>query len=416
MIIYPNELNIIFEKLDKNNIKPMIIGGYIRDYLLNISSKDIDIELYGVSSLKKIEKILQEFGNINSVGKSFGVCKLSYENLDLDFSLPRMDSKISSGHSGFNIKIDKNLSFKTASSRRDFTMNAIGYDILNKKLLDPFSGQNDIKNKIIRAVDIEKISEDPLRVLRAVQFSSRFNFLLDNKLFDKCRLMIENRVLDELPKERIFDEIKKLLLKSIKPSIGFSLLKKLNGFLYFKELATLKNEEFEHILLSLDMLSSYEIKSEKIKLTLMLASLCYYFDTKKIEIFLRRFTNEKELIKNIVTIIENKDTLDLSNIKDFDIYFLATKLNIEQFCIFLRGINLGKIDDKINALIKKAKKLGILNKKADAILKGQDIINLGIKPSKRISDILNKAYIAQISDRFNNHKNAIKWLKKELFG
>ncbi|MCD6173918.1 MAG: CCA tRNA nucleotidyltransferase, partial [Sulfurimonas sp.] len=216
---YPNYLQIIFDKLNENKIKPIIVGGYIRDYLLNISSKDIDIELYGINSFEQLEKILEEFGEVNSVGKSFGVCKLSLKNQEIDFSLPRIDNKISSGHRGFDIIINQNLDFKTASSRRDFTINAIGYDVISKKILDPFNGLSDLKNKTLKAVNIEKFIQDPLRVFRAVGFYSRFKLNIDKKLFKICKKMCDDNVLDELPQERIFNEIKKIILKSPKPSI-----------------------------------------------------------------------------------------------------------------------------------------------------------------------------------------------------
>nr|MDA3908167.1 CCA tRNA nucleotidyltransferase [Sulfurimonas sp.] len=109
MIEYPNFLNKIFDKLEKNGARTIIIGGFIRDYLLKSESDDIDIEVYNISSFEKLENILKEFGTVNRVGKSFGVCKVNIENFVLDFTLPRIDSKIASGHSGFDIKIEKNL-------------------------------------------------------------------------------------------------------------------------------------------------------------------------------------------------------------------------------------------------------------------------------------------------------------------
>ena len=104
MLDYPNKLNIIFDKLLINSIKPIIVGGFVRDFLLKIDSKDIDIELYGISSFEKLEHILEEFGDVNSVGRSFGVCKLKVDDLDIDFSFPRIDSKIDKGHKGFDVK------------------------------------------------------------------------------------------------------------------------------------------------------------------------------------------------------------------------------------------------------------------------------------------------------------------------
>ncbi len=98
IINYPSKLNIIFDKLKNYGIKPVIVGGFVRDSLLKIESKDIDIEVYKVSSFAQLEDILKEFGNVNVVGKSFGVCKLKFEDYDLDFSFPRIDNKVKSGH------------------------------------------------------------------------------------------------------------------------------------------------------------------------------------------------------------------------------------------------------------------------------------------------------------------------------
>ena len=264
---YPKYLDKIFDKLNQNSIKSIIVGGYIRDKFLNLNSKDIDIELFGVSTYDELEKILQEFGEVNTVGKSFGVCKLSLKTLDLDFTLPRRDNKIAAGHCGFEIIIETTIDFKTASSRRDFTMNAIGYDLIEKKLLDPFNGQEDIKNKILRAVNIDTFSEDPLRVLRAVGFASRFNFRLDNSLFLLCKNMCEKNLLAELPKERIYTELEKILLKSNKPSSAFLLLKELNALVYFSPLNTLDNNDFLNVLDALDRMAKLKTKNKMLRLT-----------------------------------------------------------------------------------------------------------------------------------------------------
>ena len=144
LLEYPDKLNILFDKLENHDIRPIIVGGYVRDFFLKKPSKDIDIELYGVKSLKQLEGILEEFGSVNNVGKSFGVCKLSLNDLDIDFTLPRRDNKIAPGHSGFLIEFDNTLDFTTASSRRDFTMNAIGFDIKKQKFLDPYNDRSNI--------------------------------------------------------------------------------------------------------------------------------------------------------------------------------------------------------------------------------------------------------------------------------
>ena len=406
MFEYPNKLNIIFDKLNKNMIKSIIIGGYVRDKMLNLNSKDIDIEVYGVNSLLELEKILKEFGEVNSVGKSFGVCKLRFHELDIDFSLPREDSKISSGHRGFLVTTNSKLDFITASSRRDFSMNAIGYDVIEKKLLDPFHGIKDIKNKTIKAVDLSKFDEDPLRVLRAVQFAARFEFTLDNALLNKCKKMVKEKLLDELPKERLFEEIKKLLLKSNKPSLGILLLKELQSTLYF--------DEFEEILDALDYLAKQNIEDSNIKLTLMLALLSYKFQEDQNSNLLNLLTEKKELHKNISSLLKSKNTFNIQQFSDYDLYKLATYVNIENFLCLLNAVTLGKESEQIQLIVSKAKKLKILHTQAKALIHGKDLIKLGYKPSTKFSTLLAKAYDAQMHSQFINYNEALQWIKIHL--
>ena len=415
MIDYPNILDIIFDKLLNNSIKPIIIGGYVRDFLLKKESKDIDIELYGISSFSKLEKILEEFGDVNSVGKSFGVCKLRVNNLDLDFSFPRSDSKIDRGHKGFEIKVDSSLDFKTATSRRDFTINAIGYDIQTKEILDPFNGQEDLKNRILKAVNIEKFKEDPLRVLRAVQFSSRFNLSIDNELFITCQNMIKDSLLNELPKERIFIEIQKLLLKSSSPSSGIKLLNSLGGFSYFTEFKNINTAGLEKIYQAVDTMSSLKIANSKTNTMLMLSVLCYLLPADKCETFLSKLSNDKSLFNNILSLLKHQNDINFEIFSDYDIYILATKVTIEEFILFSLAISQTKIEaENINSLKIRAKELGVLHEKAEAIIQGKDIISFGIKPSKEFSIILDRAYKAQISGNFKTKEEAYSWLKREL--
>lgn len=415
MIDYPNKLNIIFDKLLKKSIKPIIVGGFVRDFLLKKESKDIDIELYGIKSFSKLEEILEEFGDVNSFGKSFGVCKLKVDNLDLDFSFPRTDSKTSKGHKGFQVEFDSSLDFKTATSRRDFTINAIAFDIQAKKILDPFNGINDLKNKILKAVDLNKFSDDPLRILRAVQFSSRFNLSIDDELFKICKEMINNSLLNELPKERIFLEIQKLLLKSPSPSSGIKLLKELGAFKFFVEFNDLNIDDYNSTLKAVDRISSLKTLNDKTNNFLMLSLLCYKLSTNNAQSFLSKLTTNKSLITKVLVSLKHKNSLNFNNFIDYDIYLLATKVNIEEFILFLRATCTSQKDIKgISRLYTRAGELNVLNAQTEALLRGKDILNFGIKPSKEFSDILARAYSAQISGEFKNREQALEWLKKVL--
>jgi len=416
MIDYPNKLNIIFDKLLNNSIKPIIVGGYIRDFLLQIESKDIDIELYGINSFSKLEDILEEFGDVNSVGKSFGVCKLKVDDLDLDFSFARSDSKIDKGHKGFEIKVDSSLDFKTATSRRDFTINAIGYDIETKEILDPFNGLEDLKNRILRAVDIDKFADDPLRILRAVQFSSRFNLSIENKLFIVCKRMIKNSLLDELPKERIFIEIQKLLLKSSIPSLGFKLLNSLGGFNYFTEFKSTSLQNLKKMYKAIDTMSSLKTLNSKANTVLMLATLCYQLSSNEAETFLSKLSNDKSLLNRVLSLIKHQNDINFDLFNDYDIYMLSSKVTIEEFVLFSLATSQTKIKSQnINSFKIRAKELGVLHQKEKAIIQGRDIISFGIEPSKKFSIILDKAYRAQIRGDFKTKEEAYSWLKRELF-
>ena len=424
MIDYPNKIDIIFDKLVLNGAKPIIIGGYIRDSLLGMSSKDIDIEVYNISSFSKLELILKEFGSLNSVGKSFGVCKLTYKNIDLDFTLPRVDSKTSFGHKGFEVTIDPNLDFYSAFSRRDFTINAIGFDVKEKLIIDPFNGRKDLKNKVLKIVNEKTFIDDPLRVLRAVQFCARFNLKMDSNLFKISKKMIEDNILIELSKERIFLEIHKLLLKSDKPSIGFILLKEIGALKYFTEL------DNENIFLStlkvMDEMKKLLTNNDKTNIILMLSSVCYKFEKKQIINFIQKLTDEKRILNKVLSLVVNHKSINIiyaNGLKNSELFNLATKVNIEELLLLSKAIYLSENEDITyqagTAIRKKAKLLNILNKKLKPLLQGRDIIKLEFSLSikiepKKFSTILDEAYIAQMNGKFVSYSQALLWLKKKL--
>jgi len=411
MVNYPKKLDQIFKKLQQKGATPIIVGGFVRDSILEIDSKDIDVEVYGIKSFESLESILNEFGDVNSVGKSFGVCKLKYNGLDLDFSLPRKDSKISAGHKGFEVEIDATLDFKTASSRRDFTINAIGYNPIKKTILDPFNGVLDLEKKILRVVDKDKFIEDPLRVLRAVQFFARFNLQIDSKLFTLCENMVNKKLLDQLPKDRIFGEFKKLLLKAKNPSVGVKLLKSIGGLKYLTPLDSYNNNSFEKILNIVDIMAKQKIDSIDIKLILMLSSICIRFDSSQTTKFISNLTDDKKILKEVM--ILNKSEFQESY-TDSELYRLATKVNIEIFLIYQRVIHTNLCSELFCELKLRAKKLNILNSKAKPFIQGRDILEFGINPSPKYKQILESAYKAQLDLKIKNKDEAKKWLESYL--
>jgi len=200
--------------------RAMLAGGCVRDAIMGIESKDRDVEVYKIGP-SRLREILDSLGPVNIVGEAFAVYKLG---ADLDVSLPRREQKVAAGHKGFTIEGDPEMSFEEACKRRDFTINAILEDPLTGEIIDPYDGRGDIQRKLLRMVSAETFAEDSLRVLRAAQFAARFQFTLDSATAERCSTID----VTDLPRERIWGEIEKLLLLPKSPSTGIKLLYELN--------------------------------------------------------------------------------------------------------------------------------------------------------------------------------------------
>jgi tRNA nucleotidyltransferase (CCA-adding enzyme) len=203
--------------------KPYVVGGALRDKILGFPVKDYDVEVFGLPA-DRLEPLLAAHGRVDAVGQAFRVYKLSgVEGVEgsLDVALPRRDSKVGPGHRGIAVEGDPTLLVEEAARRRDFTMNAMLLDPATGEVLDPWGGRRDLDARLLRAVDARTFGEDPLRALRAVQFGARFELEVEPATATLCASM----PLAELPAERVFGEIEKLLLKARRPSIGLALLK-----------------------------------------------------------------------------------------------------------------------------------------------------------------------------------------------
>ena len=201
--------------------RALLNGGCVRDMLMGERPKDWDLEIYGVEP-GKLREMLDRFGEVNVVGEAFTVYKLGH---DIDVSLPRQERKSGRGHRAFVVEGDPAMTIEEATRRRDFTVNAILQDPLTGEIIDPFGGQADIIKKTLRAVSPETFVEDSLRVLRAAQFAARFGFIIEPDTVDLCRKMD----LSDLPNERVWGEMEKLLVVASRPSVGLEWLRTLGA-------------------------------------------------------------------------------------------------------------------------------------------------------------------------------------------
>lgn len=212
---------LLASKVKEKGGRAFYVGGYVRDLLLNIPNKDIDIEVHGIAE-KDLVAILNEIGEVDYYGRSFGIYALRHE--DIEVALPRSEKVLGTGHRDFEISVNPDMGYKNAALRRDFTINALMMDVLSHEILDYFNGTDDLNKGIIRHVNDVSFVEDPLRVYRAAQFASRFGFKIDERTVELCK-GIDTFVLS---RERIEEELKKALLKAERAEIFFECLKEMN--------------------------------------------------------------------------------------------------------------------------------------------------------------------------------------------
>ncbi|HSE38580.1 MAG TPA: hypothetical protein VLG74_14850, partial [Blastocatellia bacterium] len=284
--------------------RAVLVGGWVRDRLLGLESKDFDLEVYGLEP-KRLRAVLEQFGHVNTVGEHFSVYKLVFyrpsppragtgqqppddetptnERFEIDVSLPRRESKSGRGHRGFVIEGDPSMRPEDAARRRDFTINAIIYDPLTDDIIDPYAGREDLNRRILRAVAADTFIEDSLRVLRAVQLAARFELTIEPVTVELCRSID----LSDLPRERLWGEIEKLLVLAERPSIGLDAALELGALgKLFPEIHSMAGhplrehghpgeDSFDHTKRSVDEAVKLTADLSKAKrITVMLAALC----------------------------------------------------------------------------------------------------------------------------------------------
>ena len=255
------------------------VGGYVRDLLLGIENKDIDIEVHGISP-EKLAEILGSLGEMTSFGESFGIFGLRHHHLDI--AMPRSERAVGPGHKDFLCTLDPFIGTYQAAIRRDFTVNALMQDICTGEVVDHFGGRDDLRSGVLRHMDDARFAEDPLRVLRGAQFAARFGFRIAPETVELCRKMD----LSSLAAERIFGELEKALLKAERPSVFFSSLRDMDqlGF-WFPEAEALigvpqperyhpEGDVWTHTLLVLDAAAALRPEAEN-PVGLMLSALCH---------------------------------------------------------------------------------------------------------------------------------------------
>ena len=435
--------------------RALVVGGWVRDRLLGHRSKDLDIELFGIAP-DRIPAMLAPFGRVEPVGQSFPVFKVVPEpGIEIDVGLPRRESKSGRGHKGFEVHGDPFMSVDEAARRRDFTINAISWDPIADEYLDPVEGRIDLERRALRAVDARTFGDDSLRVLRAIQFAARFEFTLDEGTAALCRSI----PLDDLPAERIWGEIEKLLLRASRPSIGFALALDL-GIVdkLFPELKPLEGCEQEpewhpegdvwtHTLMVIDKCRELNGDLDRPRLiTAMLGALCHDLGkpatTAVIDGRIRSMEHEQAGVEPTLRLLDrlNINTIDgydvrgqvvglvaqhlkpgafakAGQVSDGAFRRLAQKVDLELLARVARADCLGRAGgfdcSAMDWFIERARALGVEHQPPPPLLLGRHLLALGLEPGPRVGEILRQVYERQLDGEIATVEEGIL-LAKEL--
>lgn len=231
------DVEVLLQDLWSVKAKTLLIGGAVIDRIQGRQIKDWDIEVYGLS-MKQLQDYLEEWGyKADMVGAAFGIIKVKVGTTDIDLNVPRLENRCGVGHKGFQVELLPNLTPEEAGKRRDLTINSMYVNLHTGEVVDHFGGMKDLNEGILRATCAETFIEDPLRVLRIMQLLPRKGKKVASETIELCRSMQSEY--PTLPKERIFEEFKKLLLKANKPSMGLEFLKDCGWIKWFLALEAL---------------------------------------------------------------------------------------------------------------------------------------------------------------------------------
>jgi tRNA nucleotidyltransferase (CCA-adding enzyme) len=438
--------------------RALLVGGCVRDALMGNQPKDWDLEVYQLAP-ERLRAMLDSFGSVNAVGESFTVYKLGH---DLDVSLPRRERKSGRGHRAFVIEGDPGMGVAEATRRRDFTINAILQDPLTDELMDPFGGQRDIAAGVLRAVAADTFVEDSLRVLRAAQFAARFEFRIDPETVALCRTMD----LSDLPAERVWGELEKLLLKARRPSLGLNWLKELGALeKVFPEIQSLigvpqdpewhpEGDVFVHTLLVVDRARELidDLPYAR-QVTVMLAALAHDFGKPPTTEFLegrwRSRGHEEAGVDPATRFLDriNVHTMDgydvrrqvislvREHLKPGEFYKkrdevgegafrrLARRCELDLLYRVAKADSLGRNADWVPRekwygaeaqewFLQRVKDLHVERRPPDPLLLGRHLLELGVQPGPRMGQLTRAVYEMQLDGRVRTLEQAIGEARK----
>jgi tRNA nucleotidyltransferase (CCA-adding enzyme) len=432
--------------------RALVVGGFVRDRLLGRPSKDLDLEVFGIAE-DTLAAMLAALGRVEPVGRAFPVYKLG----PIDVALPRRESKSGRGHTAFAVQGDPDMSFADAARRRDFTMNAIGWDPLTDDYVDPFHGRDDLAARVLRVVDPRTFADDSLRVLRAVQFAARFEATLDDEARAICRAI----ALDDLPAERLWGELEKLLLRADRPSVGLALARDLGVVeQILPEMVPLydcpqdpewhpEGDVWTHTLMVVDEARRRNRDLDRPRLaTVMLSAVCHDLGKPATTALIDgRWRSPGHEAAGVAPATRILDRLNVQSMEGFDVRGqvlaitmehlrpsafhkardtvrdgafrrLAQRVDLELLVRFGRADCHGRggaFDcSAMDWFLERARALGVEHEAPKPLLLGRHLIPLGVAPGPRMGEILRAVYDRQLDGAVSTLDEAIAAAREVL--
>jgi len=428
--------------------KVFIVGGFVRDSILGKESKDLDVEICGPTE-EELERFLSQFGEVNAEGKSFVAFKLRIDGVDLDVSLPRTESKTGKGHKGFVVQPDSMLTPKEASVRRDFTFNAMMMTLPQCEILDFFGGQEHLKAKRLIHTS-SAFADDPLRVMRGMQFCGRFDLTAEQETVNLCKELLPE--FETLATERLWIEWEKWAAKSTNPSRGLVFLLRTGWVAKFPEIAGIigvkqggkhhpEGSVWQHTKLVVDQaarIAKREGLSREDTVVLVLSALCHDLGKAVVSIvqseeivnsnghaaaseilarsFLESIGAPKEIVKKVCVLV--KEHMNKASTQRA-VRRLASRLDcvsVRMIALLIeadsngRGGNHSGIPQSAETILRIAQELNVQNSKPQPILLGRHLLEIGMRPGAKFGVILRAAFEQQLNGTFNTLEEARQWL------
>ncbi len=421
----------IVTRLRENGFIAYYVGGWVRDRLLQEKSTEIDI-----ATNARPEDVMRLFKRTVPVGAQFGVVLVIQDGVQFEVATFRSDGEYIDGRHPVSVHFS---SPEQDAQRRDFTINGLFWDPLEKKVIDFVGGEADLKIGVIKAIGDPRarFEEDKLRMLRAIRFSARFNFPIEEKTFAAIKALSSQ--IDVVSQERIRDELVKMLTGP-DPAKCISLMDD-TGLLpiILPEVAALKGIEqppqfhpegdvFVHTVLMLEKIKNADLllalailfhdigKPKTMKVTDRIRFSCHdAVGARMTEEVMRRLRFSNKEIDHVVQCVQNH--MNIMHVKKMREGKLKRFIASETF---ENELMLHKIDceashgmlDNYQFLVEKRDLFRKENLKPKPHLTGQDLIRLGMRPGPQFKDILAEAYDLQLEGTITSKEEALSWVNR----